>query len=85
MGFFNIFNTMLFNLSLSYLFIRSPFYLSNYAINKATVECNKRNMIGSREMNIQVDAESYFSRDYDSKWRFISYWHQLNEIIMLEG
>ena len=35
-------------------------------------------------MNIQVKKSHYFSSDYDSKERFISYWYQINEIITLE-
>ena len=34
-------------------------------------------------MNLQVDTDHYFNADYDSKERFISYWHQINEIITL--
>jgi ubiquinone/menaquinone biosynthesis C-methylase UbiE len=35
-------------------------------------------------MNLQVDQDHYFGKTYDSKWRFISYWHQINEIMTLE-
>jgi len=35
-------------------------------------------------MKIQVEPSHYFSKTYDSKERFISYWHQINEIIMLK-
>jgi len=35
-------------------------------------------------MKIQVEPSHYFSKIYDSKERFISYWHQINEIIMLK-
>ena len=34
-------------------------------------------------MNIQVEPDHYFSRTYDSKGRFCSYWHQINEILSL--
>ncbi len=30
--------------------------------------------------NIQVSPETYLKLDYDNKKRFISYWHQINEI-----
>lgn len=30
---------------------------------------------------IQVDKSHYFNIEYDSKGRFCSYWHQINEII----
>jgi len=35
-------------------------------------------------MKIQVEPSHYFNKIYDSKERFISYWHQINEIIMLK-
>lgn len=35
-------------------------------------------------MNPQVTPEHYFDRSYDSKRRFISYWHQIDEIINLK-
>jgi ubiquinone/menaquinone biosynthesis C-methylase UbiE len=35
-------------------------------------------------MSNQVEPNHYFSHDYDSKQRFISYWHQINEIINLK-
>ena len=35
-------------------------------------------------MKIQVEPSHYFSKIYDSKERFISYWHQINEIMILE-
>jgi SAM-dependent methyltransferase len=31
----------------------------------------------------QVDADHYFSRDYDTKERFCSYWHQVDEVFRL--
>lgn len=34
-------------------------------------------------MTLQVDRGHYFDKIYDSKGRFISYWHQINEIIKL--
>lgn len=34
-------------------------------------------------MKVQVDPNHYFRESYDSKERFISYWHQINEIIKL--
>jgi len=34
-------------------------------------------------MNTQVDSSHYFNKSYDVKERFISYWHQINEIITL--
>lgn len=34
-------------------------------------------------MNMQVEPDHYFNEVYDSKERFISYWHQINEIIKL--
>lgn len=35
-------------------------------------------------MSTIKSPDIYFSRKYDPKWRFISYWHQINEIITLE-
>lgn len=35
-------------------------------------------------MNIQVKPNHYFDNSYDTKERFISYWHQVNEIVRLE-
>ena len=32
-------------------------------------------------MNIQVPFEHYFKKSYDTKARFISYWHQIDEIV----
>jgi len=32
-------------------------------------------------MKLQVEPSHYFNNKYDSKGRFISYWHQINEII----
>jgi len=32
-------------------------------------------------MNIQVHFEHYFKKSYDTKARFISYWHQIDEIV----
>ena len=34
-------------------------------------------------MNLQVEPNHYFNEFYDSKERWISYWHQINEIIKL--
>lgn len=34
-------------------------------------------------MNIREDPDHYFGKSYDSKARFCSYWHQINEIISL--
>jgi len=34
-------------------------------------------------MKLQVEPNHYFNKSYDSKERFISYWHQINEIIKL--
>ena len=34
-------------------------------------------------MNLQVEGLPYFRKEYDNKSRFISYWHQINEIIKL--
>jgi len=34
-------------------------------------------------MKFQVEPDHYFSKDYDSKNRFISYWHQIHELIIL--
>ena len=31
----------------------------------------------------QVESNHYYKEAYDTKDRFISYWHQINEIIML--
>jgi len=36
-------------------------------------------------MKIQVEPTHYFNKYYDSKERFISYWHQINEIIKLNS
>ncbi|MCK5766962.1 MAG: hypothetical protein KAH35_01115 [Candidatus Atribacteria bacterium] len=38
----------------------------------------------SKKMNIQVEPNHYFDKSYDTKERFISYWHQVNEIVRLE-
>jgi ubiquinone/menaquinone biosynthesis C-methylase UbiE len=35
-------------------------------------------------MMFQLEPEQYFSKNYDTKYRFISYWHQLDEIMTLE-
>ena len=35
-------------------------------------------------MKPQVDPNHYFNETYNTKERFISYWHQINEIICLE-
>jgi len=35
-------------------------------------------------MNYQVEPEHYLIQYYDNKERFISYWHQINEIITLK-
>ncbi len=35
-------------------------------------------------MKPQVEPNHYFNESYDSKERFISYWHQINEIINLK-
>jgi len=35
-------------------------------------------------MKPQVDPDHYFKPSYDSKGRFISYWHQINELIKLK-
>ncbi len=34
-------------------------------------------------MKLQVEPDHYFNESYDSKERFISYWHQINEVIKL--
>jgi len=34
-------------------------------------------------MKLQVDPGHYFNKSYDTKERFISYWHQINEIMEL--
>jgi len=34
-------------------------------------------------MKLQVESNHYFKESYDSKGRFISYWHQINEIVKL--
>jgi len=36
----------------------------------------------SKKTDIQVEPLQYFSRSYDVKERFISYWHQINEVIL---
>ena len=35
-------------------------------------------------MKPQVEPTHYFNKSYDTKERFIGYWHQVNEIVMLE-
>jgi len=35
-------------------------------------------------MKYQVKPNHYFNKSYDTKERFISYWHQINEIMTLE-
>ena len=37
-----------------------------------------------KKMKPQTELNHYFNEFYDSKERFISYWHQINEIIKLE-
>ncbi|MBW1936730.1 MAG: class I SAM-dependent methyltransferase, partial [Deltaproteobacteria bacterium] len=34
-------------------------------------------------MNPQVEPSHYFRKEYDSKKRWISYWHQIDEILTL--
>ncbi len=34
-------------------------------------------------MKPQVEKEAYFSREYDTKARFCSYWHQIDEVLKL--
>jgi ubiquinone/menaquinone biosynthesis C-methylase UbiE len=36
------------------------------------------------EMGSQVEPDHYYDNDYDSKGRFCSYWHQIDEIIKLD-
>jgi SAM-dependent methyltransferase len=38
----------------------------------------------ARGLKPQVEPSHYFRKEYDTKGRFISYWHQINEIILLE-
>jgi ubiquinone/menaquinone biosynthesis C-methylase UbiE len=38
---------------------------------------------GSEKMKPQIDPTHYFNESYDSKERFISYWHQIDEIVKL--
>ena len=40
-------------------------------------------MDNSKKMNIQVEPILYFTEAYDTKERFISYWHQIKEITKL--
>lgn len=47
--------------------------------NKST----KSRKVG-RRLKSHVSPSNYFRKGYDSKKRFISYWHQINEIISLE-
>ena len=35
-------------------------------------------------MKLQVEPNHYFNKSYDTKKRFIGYWHQVNEIVRLE-
>lgn len=35
-------------------------------------------------MKLQVEPNHYFNKSYDTKERFISYWHQVNEILSPE-
>ena len=37
-----------------------------------------------KKVEPQIEPNHYFNKSYDSKERFISYWHQINEIIKLE-
>lgn len=37
-----------------------------------------------KSQTIQVEPDTYFSQDYDSKGRFCSYWHQIQESISLK-
>lgn len=38
---------------------------------------------GGKEMKPQVGPNLYFCKSYDTKERFISYWHQIDEVIKL--
>ncbi len=38
----------------------------------------------TRKLRPQVEPSQYFRKEYDSKGRFISYWHQIQEILSLE-
>ena len=40
-------------------------------------------IVGIKKMKPQVEPNHYFNKSYDVKERFISYWHQINEIIKL--
>jgi ubiquinone/menaquinone biosynthesis C-methylase UbiE len=40
-------------------------------------------MGGGQEMKPQVTPDHYINSSYDTKERFISYWHQINEVISL--
>jgi len=45
---------------------------------------NERNKNGETgKLRSQVELSHYFRREYDSKERFISYWHQINELLEL--
>jgi len=35
-----------------------------------------------RKMRSQVDPDQYYKLSYDSKERFCSYWHQINEVLL---
>lgn len=41
-------------------------------------------MVGDQEMKPQVTPDHYLEPSYDTKKRFISYWHQIDEIISLK-
>ena len=37
-------------------------------------------MDNSTKVNMKVDPEHYFNEEYDVKGRFVTYWHQINEV-----
>jgi ubiquinone/menaquinone biosynthesis C-methylase UbiE len=44
---------------------------------------NNKGKAEDEKMKPQVEPTHYFNESYDAKERFISYWHQINEIIKL--
>jgi ubiquinone/menaquinone biosynthesis C-methylase UbiE len=42
-------------------------------------------MDSRQKMKPQVEPNHYFKQSYDSKERFISYWHQINELIKFKS
>lgn len=51
-------------------------------IEKIVMKVNSQK--GNEKINLQVEPNHYFNKSYDTKERFISYWHQVNGVVRLE-